>query len=75
MKRLTVVSCKTSDTLLELAAKNDIDGFTKLLNRDSISVDQVGLCLHVLRKILSLSRRDVNRSTGDDQTTALHCAA
>ncbi|GJV55961.1 zinc finger CCCH domain-containing protein 30 [Tanacetum coccineum] len=101
MKRLTVVSCKTSDTLLELAAKNDIDGFTKLLNRDSISVDQVGLwymwqkgskqvvcdkrtplmvaamygSLHVLRKILSLSRRDVNRSTGDDQTTALHCAA
>ncbi|GJT00569.1 retrovirus-related pol polyprotein from transposon TNT 1-94 [Tanacetum coccineum] len=92
MKRLTVVSCKTSDTLLELAAKNDIDGFTKLLNRDSISVDQVGLwymcqkgskqvvrdkrtplmvaamygSLDVLRKILSLSRRDVNRSTGDD---------
>ncbi|PWA75556.1 zinc finger, CCCH-type, Ankyrin repeat-containing domain protein [Artemisia annua] len=101
MNRLSVETCKTSNTLLQLAAKNDIDGFSKLLNRASISVDQVVLwyvcqkgskqvvrvkrtplmvasmyaSLYVLRKILSLSRCDVNRSTGDDQTTALHCAA
>ncbi|PWA75558.1 hypothetical protein CTI12_AA243100 [Artemisia annua] len=31
--------------------------------------------LDVLKKNLSLSRRDVNRSSGDDQSTALHCAA
>ncbi|PWA63368.1 zinc finger, CCCH-type, Ankyrin repeat-containing domain protein [Artemisia annua] len=101
MNRLSVETCKTSDILLEPAAKNDIGGFTKLLNLDSVSVDQVGHwyvyqkgskqvvrdkrtplmvasmygSVDVMRKILSLSRCDVNRSTGDDQTTALHCAA
>ncbi|GKD02031.1 zinc finger CCCH domain-containing protein 30 [Tanacetum coccineum] len=101
MKRLTVESEDTSVTLLELAANNDIDGFTKLLDHDLTSVDRVGRwyvsqkeskkivrenrtalmvaslygSLDVMKKILSLSRYNVNRYTGSDQTTALHCAA
>nr|GFC42122.1 hypothetical protein [Tanacetum cinerariifolium] len=40
--------------------------------RTPLMVAAVYGSLDVLIKILSLSRRDVNRSTGDDQTTALH---
>ncbi|GJY18483.1 zinc finger CCCH domain-containing protein 30 [Tanacetum coccineum] len=101
MKRLTIESDDTSATLLELAANNDIDGFTKLLDHDPTSVDRVGRWyvhqkeskkivhenrtplmvaslygnLDVMKKILSLSRYNVNQYTGSDQTTALHCAA
>ncbi|PWA63369.1 zinc finger, CCCH-type, Ankyrin repeat-containing domain protein [Artemisia annua] len=51
---------------MDLAANNDIEGFTQLIDHDPTSVDQVNDYF--------LSRTDVNRSIGVDQTTALHCA-
>ncbi|KAI3507573.1 hypothetical protein L1887_22561 [Cichorium endivia] len=101
MNQLTVETDDTFATLLELAANNDVNGFTNLIKHDPSSIDDVGLwygrqkgskqmvlehrtplmvasmygSIDVLNLILSLSKSDVNRSTGVDKTTALHCAA
>ncbi|KAL7582133.1 zinc finger CCCH domain-containing protein 30 [Lactuca sativa] len=101
MNQLTVETNDTFATLLEHAANNDINGFTKLIEQDPSTIDEVGLwyerqkcskqmvlehrtplmvasmygSIDVLKLILSLSKSNVNRSTGADKTTALHCAA
>ncbi|PWA75557.1 Ankyrin repeat-containing protein [Artemisia annua] len=52
-------------------------GSTKVVteNRTPLMVASMYGSVDVMKKILSLSRTDVNRSTGIDLTTALHCAA
>ncbi|KAL3585356.1 hypothetical protein D5086_012223 [Populus alba] len=75
MNHLTVETEDTFASLLELAANNDVEGFKQSIERDLSCVDEIGLCLDVIKVILSLSYVDVNRSCGVDKSTALHCAA
>ncbi|KAF2287378.1 hypothetical protein GH714_039782 [Hevea brasiliensis] len=56
------------------AADNDVEGFKRSVCAES-EIREVGLCVDVLKLILSLPEVDVNFSCGPDKRTALHCAA
>ncbi|GFZ02812.1 CCCH-type zinc finger protein with ARM repeat domain-containing protein [Actinidia rufa] len=75
MTQLTVDTSDSFSSLLELAANNDFEGFKLLMEQDPSPIDGVGLCIDVLKLILSQSEVDVNLSCGFDKSTALHCAA
>ncbi|XP_074562211.1 zinc finger CCCH domain-containing protein 24-like [Curcuma longa] len=101
MHTLTVKVDESFSSLLEFASDNDVDGFTRSLERNPSAVDEVGLwyvrsndsnrmmldqrtplmvastygSLEVLKLILSQASIDVNRVSGHNATTALHCAA
>ncbi|KAL3537431.1 hypothetical protein ACH5RR_000797 [Cinchona calisaya] len=45
MSKLTVVTEDSFSSLLELAANNDIEGFKRMVERDSSGIDEVGLWL------------------------------
>ncbi|KAJ6895754.1 zinc finger CCCH domain-containing protein 56-like [Populus alba x Populus x berolinensis] len=61
-------------SLLEFAADNNVEGFKRSVFDES-EVKEIGLCVDVLKLLLSLPEVDVNFSCGPDNSTALHCAA
>ncbi|XP_047318904.1 zinc finger CCCH domain-containing protein 30-like [Impatiens glandulifera] len=101
---LTVETEDTFASLLEFAANNDVQGFTRYVQNDPSGIHEVGLwygrykgskqmvleertplmvasmygSVDVIKTILSSSSSSssyVNRASGLDKSTALHCAA
>ncbi|XVF02185.1 hypothetical protein REPUB_Repub04eG0154200 [Reevesia pubescens] len=60
MNHLTVETENTFASLLELAANNDVEGFKRFIEHDPSGVNEVRLCIDVIKLILSSSDADVN---------------